>query len=249
MKAGLSCLALFVSLVAVTGVSAQDKVTVGDVVWAEFKPNFWFHGKIAKVDGKDFRIAFDDGDEAVVDGSKIALDRAPKKDMVKVETRVLAKFKQGRFYPGKIAKIDGEHYDIKFDDSDADTVALDDLRLIGVTAPEKVTVEKVTVGDVVWAEFKPNFWFHGKIAKVDGKDLHIAFDDGDKAVVDGSKIALDRAPKKDMVKVDTRVLAKFKQGRFYPGKIAKIDGERYEIKFDDSDVDTVALDDLRLIGQ
>jgi hypothetical protein len=84
---------------------------------------------------------------------------------------------------------------------------------------------------------------------VDGKDFHIAFDDGDKAVVDASKIAPDRVPKKDMVKVDTRVLAKFKQMRFYPGKVVKIDGDRYEIKFDDGDVDKVTLDDLRLIGQ
>jgi Histone methyltransferase Tudor domain 1 len=52
-----------------------------------------------------------------------------------------------------------------------------------------------------------------------------------------------------MVKVDTRVLAKFKQGRFYPGKITKIDGDRYDIKFDDGDVGKVTLDDLRLFRE
>jgi hypothetical protein len=118
------------------------------------------------------------------------------------------------------------------------------LRLIGATAQEKVTV-----GDVVWAEWKPNAWYHGKIVKADGKDFHIAFDDGGKTVVDSSKIAPDRVPEKDMLKVETRVLAKFKQARFYPGKIARIDGDRYDIKFEDGDVDTVALDDLRRIGQ
>ena len=51
------------------------------------------------------------------------------------------------------------------------------------------------------------------------------------------------------MKVDTRVLAKFKKAGFWPGKIAKIDGDRYAIQFDDGDVDTVGLDDLRLIGQ
>jgi Tol biopolymer transport system component len=104
-------------------------------------------------------------------------------------------------------------------------------------------------GEVVWAEWRPNAWFHGKIARVDGKDLHIAFDDGDKATVDASRIAPDRVPGKDMVKVGTRVLARFKQIRFYPGKITKIEGDRYDVKFDDGDVDNVALDDLRLIGQ
>ena len=107
MKAVVSCLALFVLLVAATAATAQEKAKVGDVVWAEWKPNDWYHGKIAKVDGKDLHIAFDDGDKNVVDASKIAQDRVPKKDQVKVDTRVLAKFKKTRFYPGKIAKIDG----------------------------------------------------------------------------------------------------------------------------------------------
>ena len=119
------------SLLVAATAAAQEKVKAGDVVWAEWQPNDWYHGKIAKVDGKDFHIAFDDGDRAVVDVSKIAVDRVPKKDLVKVGTRVLAKFQQTDFYPGKIVKIDGDRYDIKFDDGDADTVALDELRLIG----------------------------------------------------------------------------------------------------------------------
>jgi hypothetical protein len=129
MKRVVSCLALFVLLVAAAAATAEEKPKAGDVVWAEWKPNAWFHGKIAKVDGKDFHIAFDDGDKAIVDTSKIALDRAPKKDMVKVDTRVLAKFKQTRFYPAKITKIDGDRYDIKFDDGDVGKVTLDELRL------------------------------------------------------------------------------------------------------------------------
>jgi len=131
MKWVCNCLALFVLLAAASSAAAQEKAKAGDVVWAEWKPNAWYHGKVAKVDGKDIHIAFDDGDKAVVDASKVAQDRAPKKDTVKVGTRVLAKFKQTRFYPGKVVKIDIGNYDIQFDDGDVDTVALDDLRLTG----------------------------------------------------------------------------------------------------------------------
>jgi hypothetical protein len=56
MKSVVSCLALFVLLVAATAVTAEEKPKAGDVVWAEWKPNAWFHGKIAKVDGKDFTL-------------------------------------------------------------------------------------------------------------------------------------------------------------------------------------------------
>src|SRR5262245_42599158 len=134
MKGVVSCLALFALLAAATAATAataQEKAKAGDVVWAEWKANAWYHGKVAKVDAKDFHIAFDDGDKATVDASRIALDRAPKKDLVKVDTRVLAKFMKGGFYPGKVAKVVGDRYDIQFDDGDVDSVALDDLRLIG----------------------------------------------------------------------------------------------------------------------
>src|SRR5262249_22942442 len=154
----------------------------------------------------DYHIDFDDGDKNVVDASRVALDKAPKKDDVQAGTRVLAKFQQKNFFPGKIAAIADGKYSIKFDDGDEDTVTLEELRLItkvaGVTAQDKPKQ-----GDIVWAEWKPNAWFHGKIAKVAGKDFHIAFDDGDKNVVDISRVAIDRAPKKNDVKVDTRVLA------------------------------------------
>ena len=66
MKKMVSCLTLFVLLAAATAATAQEKAKAGDVVWAEWKPNAWFHGKVAKVDGKDFHIAFDDGDKATV---------------------------------------------------------------------------------------------------------------------------------------------------------------------------------------
>src|SRR5213592_380519 len=79
MKGVVSCLALFVLLVAVTAAAAQEKAKAGDVVWAEWKPNAWYHGTIAKVDGKDFHIAFDDGDKAILDTPKIVLDRAQER--------------------------------------------------------------------------------------------------------------------------------------------------------------------------
>ncbi len=112
------------------------------------------------------------------------------------------------------------------------------------------TQQGLKAGDVVYAEWMRNAWFHGKIAKVDGEQYHIAFDDGDKNVVASAKIALDRVPKKEEVKVDTRVLAKLSKGiNFYPGKVTKIAEDRYEIKYDDGESDSVKLESLRLISK
>ncbi len=121
---------LAVSVLFLSPAAAQDRPKEGDVVWAEWKPNAWFHGKIAKVAGKDFHIAFDDGDKSVVTSSKIAIDRAPKPTEVKPGVRVLAKFMKVNYYPGKISRIEDKTYHIQFDDGDTGTVTIEELRLI-----------------------------------------------------------------------------------------------------------------------
>src|SRR5262245_58647187 len=105
MRTTFSCLAVSAMLAMPAAAAAQDKLKEGDIVWAEWKTNAWYHGKIAKVAGNDYHIDFDDGDKNIVDAGRIALDKAPKKDDVKAGTRVLAKFQQKNFFPGKIAAI------------------------------------------------------------------------------------------------------------------------------------------------
>ena len=131
MKGVVSCLALFGLLVAATAAAAQEKAKAGDVVWAEWKPNAWYHGTIAKVEGKKYSIAFDDGDKSTVEAPQIAVDSAPKRELAAViNVRVLAKFKKGKFFPGKVTGFADNKFDIQFDDGDKDTVDLNDLRLI-----------------------------------------------------------------------------------------------------------------------
>ena len=119
-------------LLALTApVLAQDAPKEGDVVWAEWQNNAWFHGKITKKTEKGFHIEFDDGDMADVELSQLALDKEPAKDQVKKGTRVLAKWSNDHFYPGKVGDVkeDGS-YHIEFDDGDHGDAALKDLRLI-----------------------------------------------------------------------------------------------------------------------
>jgi hypothetical protein len=131
MKAvALCCLPLFL-LVLTASVSAQDDPKVGDIVWAEWENNAWYHGKITKKTDKDFHIEFDDGDMADVEASQIALDKEPVKKDIKKGTRVLAKWSNDHFYPGKVGDVkeDG-NYHIEFDDGDKGDAALKDIRLI-----------------------------------------------------------------------------------------------------------------------
>jgi hypothetical protein len=120
------------------------------------------------------------------------------------------------------------------------------LVLLSVAAP--VPAQAVPkVGDPVFAQWKKNDWYHGRVAKKSAEGFHITFDDGDKAVVGPRRIALDRVPSKSEVELGTRVVARWNgDGRFYPGKIDEIgtDG-RYRIKFEDGDVGHARLKDIR----
>jgi hypothetical protein len=114
---------------------AADTFKEGDVVWAEWEPNAWFRGKIAKKTDKGYQVNFDDGDVADVEVTKITFDKEPKKENLKVGVRVLAKWSDDLFYPGKIAEVKADgNYAIDFEDGDKGDAALKDIRVIAVTA-------------------------------------------------------------------------------------------------------------------
>ena len=103
------------------------------------------------------------------------------------------------------------------------------------------------VGDVVFAEWQPGDWYHGKAdARCDG-GLHVLFDDKDKACIKLAGIVLDRVPEPEDVRVGVRVLARWDDGKFYPGKVAELRGRTAIIAYDDGDKGDAGIGDLRLL--
>ncbi len=221
---------------------------VGDVVWAQWKPNAWYHGKIERENPVGFHVAFDDGDRADLPPSLIVADRAVTAEQVEVGSRVLARWTDGRHYPGTVTRVaEGRRYDIRFDDGDRRTVNLAHVRL-------RDTLRNMNgapnVGDVVWAQWKPNAWYHGKVEKKIPVGFHVVFDDGDRADLPPSLIVADRAVTAEQVVVGRRVLARWTDGKHYPGTVAEVaEGRKYDIRFDDGDRKTVDLMSLRLLSE
>jgi hypothetical protein len=132
MKALVSCLAVVALLALASPSRAQDTPRVGDVVYAQWEPNDWYHGKVGGKNAKGFRIDFDDGGKKVVASSEIAIDKPPARREVKEGSRVVAKWPDdGRFYPGEVGRIrDDGKFHIKFDDGGLANVVLQDIRFI-----------------------------------------------------------------------------------------------------------------------
>jgi DUF971 family protein len=224
---------------------AADAPKVGDVVWAQWKPNAWYHGKLDKKADVGFHVAFDDGDEINVPAAMIAVDTAPKKADLKAGTRVVAPRDGTTSQAATVVKVDGDKVECKYEDLTDGTVEIKDVRLMAVSSTPAKTAK---VGDVVWAQWRPNDWFHGKVGKKADIGLHIEFDDGDTADLPVTAISIDKAPAKDVVKTGSRVLATF-NGKFFPGTVTEAADGKYKIKFDDGDEGENRLDELRLLNE
>ncbi len=119
---------IFVFLLA-SYVFAAGDFTAREAVFAEWTTNGWFHGKIAKKCEAGWFIFFDDGDKKCCTVSQIVRDVVPNAKNVKVGSKVLAQWKDNRFYPGTVSAIKKDGYAISFKDGDKRTVKLSQIRL------------------------------------------------------------------------------------------------------------------------
>lgn len=93
--------------------SSARAADVGDTVLAYWAPaDAYFIGTVVEKADAGYQIVFEDGDTGVVAADKI------RKNDIKVGTAVVAKWKDGKFYPGKIAKVAGRAFYIHYDDGD-----------------------------------------------------------------------------------------------------------------------------------
>jgi hypothetical protein len=104
----VGCLLLFLT----SCVNAAE-VKVGDTVLAYWAPaNAYFIGTAVEKQGNGFLIVFEDGDNAVVDSTRI------RENNIKVGTAVVARWTDGEYYPGTVAKVVGRAFYIHYDDGD-----------------------------------------------------------------------------------------------------------------------------------
>jgi len=119
--------------------------------------------------------------------------------------------------------------------------------------------QALEVGDAVWAQWRPNDWYPGTLTEETSLGFVVAFSDvtGVEDVAEDLPVSaeilmplivIDRAPDAGQVKIGTRVLAEWPEDRwYYPATIVTASEEGlYDIQFDDGDVGTVDLSQLRL---
>lgn len=112
----------------------------------------------------------------------------------------------------------GKH---RIDFDDGDTRWLDEADIRPIASESKAGIVP-RPGDLVWAQWAPNAWYHGRVERITAVGLYIVFDDGDEADVAIALTAVDREPAKGSLALGMRVVARWTDDRFYPGTIDEI---------------------------
>jgi hypothetical protein len=103
------------------------------------------------------------------------------------------------------------------------------------------TAHAQTAGDRVLAQWEADgMWYPARITAVKGREVHVAFDDGDVAVLGALQLRDLDWTRGSRLQCNWR-----NQGRFYDGTVDYIDGERIDFRYDDGDRETMTISRCR----
>ncbi|OQR91373.1 hypothetical protein ACHHYP_04747, partial [Achlya hypogyna] len=172
------------------------------------------------------------------------------KPLLKVGTKVEAKYRGKTFYPGKVVRVNSDgSYDIDYDDGEKEKRVVAEhvrRRPTGHGGSDDNSDDTLRVGTKVEAKYKGRTFYPGKIAKVHSNGTYdIDYDDGEKETkVDRELIRVTATTFKVGAAIDARVNG---SSKYRPGQVRKghTDGT-YDVELLDGEVvKRVAADCLR----
>jgi hypothetical protein len=181
----------------------------------------WYPGIVLGTEADRVLVLLDNGAQAMLTPESV------RPLTVAAGDRVLCRAKGGAdYHPGALTGVEGEKVHVRYDDGDEEWTS---VRLLRLQRDEWFAAGAGrAVGDRVLARWYDLFWYPGVILSVEGKRIHIAFDDGDQALVTPDKVQeLDIA-------VGDRVFCRLKGGPYYhPGEVVAQNGEKIHVRYDD----------------
>ncbi len=198
-------------------------LSIGDRVLACWFDLFWYAGSVLALEEGKASIVFDHGGHAMVNVERV------RPLAIEEGERVQARWKAGsEFYAGKIVRRDGEVVEIDYDDGDHETTLVRLLRLERDEWLPEADRAELGSGDRVLGCWFDGLWYPGIILTVEGKRVHVLFDDNDQAYLTWDRVRVLE------VEVGDRVLCRWKGGPFYyPGEITRCHGERIFVQYED----------------
>ncbi len=150
-------------LILVTVIAAAEPVLKpGTVVFAEWFENQWYNGTVQEPCADGYRILAETGEVKCVPLDGLVLDVVPDAADVDSGVAVLAQWGTGLFYPGSVSAVNGNSYDIQYEDGDRSTVRLNQIRIrdnLGAGGARVVKIaEAVTVESPIIIQHAGSKW-------------------------------------------------------------------------------------------
>ena len=203
--------------------AAPSVWAVGDRVFACWLDLCWYSASVLAIDGDQLSIVFDHGGHGLLPPEKIHGLELAEGD------RVHGRWKAGPdFFPGVIARRDGEVVNVDYDDGDHETTLVRLLRLErDEWLPGSAPVD-LGAGDRVLGCWFDGFWYPGIILSIEGRRVHVLFDDNDQAFLTWDRL------KPLAIAVGDHIFCRWKGGPFYhPGEVRRQHGERIFVVYED----------------
>jgi hypothetical protein len=210
---------------------------VGDRVLARWLDFYWYPGTILAMGTKGFHILYDDGDQRV----------APEQALMPLildegeEIQIRPKQQPQRIYsPAVVTRVNGESLDVEFHDGERETnTSVSRARLW--RCPVRVRDFAFAEGDRVLALDVDGFLYPGELLTVEEDRVLIQFLDGPERQLTPELIGAFE------LKVGGRVECRWKGGPIYfPGVLAKVEGDRVYVRYDDGDEEWNSIRLIRL---
>lgn len=162
------------------------ELEVGQVVEGNWQgEGFYYEGEIGAIDGATITINYDDGDVERTTVDRIRVEPFYT-DGYSVGQLVFARWApDGHWYPGQIAGIEGDNFEIRFDDGDTATVDAKGLSFHSVAEGSRVEGNWLGGG----------LYYPGTITHRRGNAIHIVYDDGDEEDTTLAFVRLDAPPR------------------------------------------------------
>ncbi|QIF01372.1 DUF4537 domain-containing protein [Roseimicrobium sp. ORNL1] len=151
-----------------------------------------------------------------------------------VGNRVAAMWSNGGYFLGTVTEIEGDRYNILFEDGDR--LAVNSANVVALREDMPFSV-----GDRVVAAWKGISMYPGVVTKVHAKSCMVGWDDGDEPLL----VAKDKIFHADKAvaattaatafNVGDHVTAMWRDSRYYPGIVTEVRGSQCLIKWDDGD--------------
>lgn len=197
--------------------------SLGDRVLAPWFDLFWYPGKILSTTPDQVGVLFDHGGYA-------SLAHGQVHPLVLDEGEVVQGRWQagGEYFPGKIVRKSGEVVEIHYDDGDDETTLIALVRVVRDDWLPGRTEQELGPGDRVLGCWLDGNWYPGIILTIDGKRIHVLFDDNDQAFLTWDRV------RSLTIEVGDRVSARWQGGPFYiAGEVKRKQGERIYMQYDD----------------